>query len=451
MARRHRIIICGAGICGVSAAYFLAKSGLTDVLLIDERPPLTLTSDRSTECYRNWWPDPAILALMNRSIALLERLAEESRNSFHMNRRGYLYVIGRADGVPGLLATAARISEIGGGRLRTHEKTDAGYQAHAPDGYRGQPDGADLFLGRHLINARFPCLTPLAAAALHVRKAGWLSAQQLGMYLLDQVRAMGGTIISGRVVAVDVAAGGVQGVRLSGGEHLECAAFVDAAGPYLKETAALLGIELPVQTELHLITAFKDPLSVIPRDAPLLIWGETQSLQWQDHERDFLNADAETGWLTHALPSGAHARPEGPADSQSVLMLWDYRTRTLDPAFPIPADEQYPEIVLRGLSAMLPGLRAYIGRAARPQIDGGYYVKTPENRLVACPLPVEGAYVLGAVSGYGIMASCGAGDLLAAHIAGTPLPSYAPEFSLARYDDPNYQKRLEAWSDFGQL
>jgi len=64
---------------------------------------------------------------------------------------------------------------------------------------------------------------------------------------------------------------------------------------------------------------------------------------------------------------------------------------------------------------------------------------------------VEGAYVLGAVSGYGIMASCGAGELLAAHIAGKPLPSYASEFSLSRYDNPTYQKRLAAWGDSGQL
>jgi sarcosine oxidase, subunit beta len=51
---------------------------------------------------------------------------------------------------------------------------------------------------------------------------------------------------------------------------------------------------------------------------------------------------------------------------------------------------------------MLPRLREYFGRAPRPLIDGGYYVKTRENRLLAGHLPVQGAYVIGAVSGYGI-------------------------------------------------
>jgi glycine/D-amino acid oxidase-like deaminating enzyme len=64
---------------------------------------------------------------------------------------------------------------------------------------------------------------------------------------------------------------------------------------------------------------------------------------------------------------------------------------------------------------------------------------------------MDGAYVIGAVSGYGIMAACGVGQLLAAHVTGTKLPWYAPAFKLTRYDDPVYQKRLEHWGDSGQL
>src|SRR5215510_8917082 len=92
MTRTAEVVICGAGITGISTAYFLSKAGFKDILLIDERPPLTLTSDRSTECYRNWWQDAEMLALMNRSIDIMESLADESGNIFRMNRRGYLYV-----------------------------------------------------------------------------------------------------------------------------------------------------------------------------------------------------------------------------------------------------------------------------------------------------------------------------------------------------------------------
>jgi len=52
---------------------------------------------------------------------------------------------------------------------------------------------------------------------------------------------------------------------------------------------------------------------------------------------------------------------------------------------------------------------------------------------------------------YGVMAACAAGELLAAHIVGEPLPSYAPAFSLERYDDPAHQRLLARWGDEGQL
>ena len=50
-----------------------------------------------------------------------------------------------------------------------------------------------------------------------------------------------------------------------------------------------------------------------------------------------------------------------------------------------------------------------------------------------------------------MMASSAAGELLAAYITGSSLPPYAPAFRLERYQDPEYQKLLEAWGESGQL
>jgi glycine/D-amino acid oxidase-like deaminating enzyme len=123
----------------------------------------------------------------------------------------------------------------------------------------------------------------------------------------------------------------------------------------------------------------------------------------------------------------------------------------VEPAWPIVHDPNYPEIALRGFSQMIPGLSAYVGRMPKFFADGGYYTKTRENRLLACPLPIDGAYVIGALSGYGLMAANGAGELLADHITGDPLPHYAPAFHLDRYTDPAYQALLEHWGASGQL
>ena len=92
-----------------------------------------------------------------------------------------------------------------------------------------------------------------------------------------------------------------------------------------------------------------------------------------------------------------------------------------------------------------------MGKGARPLIDGGYYIKTRENRPLIGPLPVEGAYISGAFSGFGVIASCAGGELLARHIGERPLPDYAPAFLLSRYQDPEYCTLLDGWGDGGQL
>jgi sarcosine oxidase subunit beta len=450
------IIICGAGIAGVSAAYHLAvKQGLKNILLLDERPPLSLTSDKSTECYRNWWPGPggAMVALMNHSIDLLEKLAEESGNVFQLNRRGYLYLTADPHRIPEMQAAAQEPPQLGAGPLRVHPN-QSGHSNYLP-ALEGEPakqlDGADLILDTGLIQQYFPYLSERVVAALHVRKAGWLSAQQLGMYLLEQARLHGVTYVNSKVTRVNTTSSRVQGIQLNDGSQINTGTFVNAAGPLLKDVGEMLGLELPVFNELHMKVALRDTRGVIPRYAPLLIWTDPQKLPWSPDERQILSEDPETRWLLDEFPSGVHTRPEGGTGSQVILMLWEYHTAIVEPTWPPPLDHQYPEIALRGLAAMLPGLTAYFGNAPRPVLDGGYYTKTQENRPLIGPLPVEGAYVIGALSGYGIMSSCAAGDLLAAHVAGSSLPSYAPAFTLDRYQDPAYQKLLMNWGSTGQL
>ena len=124
----------------------------------------------------------------------------------------------------------------------------------------------------------------------------------------------------------------------------------------------------------------------------------------------------------------------------------------MEPVIPLPPiDPHYYEIVLRGLSRMIPGLQGYFDRLPQPTVDGGYYAKTRENRPLIGPLPVQGAYIIGALSGFGIMAACAAGELLAAHITRDELPSYAHWFLLERYENPEYQTLLENWDESGQL
>jgi glycine/D-amino acid oxidase-like deaminating enzyme len=133
-------------------------------------------------------------------------------------------------------------------------------------------------------------------------------------------------------------------------------------------------------------------------------------------------------------------------------MLWTYDMDPVDPVWPPILEPAYAEIVLRGMTRMIPGLSTYIGRAERPAVDGGYYCKTTDNRPLIGPLPVQGAFIIGALSGFGQMASQAAAELLASHIVGTDHPHYAPDFLLSRYDDPGYQLMLNQLDSIrGQL
>jgi glycine/D-amino acid oxidase-like deaminating enzyme len=457
MKQTYDVIIAGAGIAGVSAAYFLTcRQGIKNVLLVDPRPPLTLTTDNSTECYRNWWPGPdsAMIDLINRSIDHLETLADRSANTFNLNRRGYLYVTGNPGTLPTFIQTAQTISRLGGGPLRIHHgrQDDPAYVPSHPEGYHGSPGGADLFLEPSLIQKHFPGISDSAIAALHVRRAGWFSAQQLGMYLLEQALAQGAQVKSAQVTGLNLESDRITGVHLDTGEFLATGNFVNAAGPGFRSVGKMAGVNLPVHSELHLKVAIQDPLAVVDRDAPLLIWSDSQTLDWSAEERAMLADDPEMSLLLGDLPSGVHSRPEGGAGSQVILMLWEYHSQVMEPTYPLPAvDPFHAEIVLRGLCRLLPRMNEYLNRLPRPRIDGGYYIKTLENRPLIGKLPVAGGTMIGALSGFGLMAACGAGELLAAHVAGSELPAYAPAFSLERYDDPIYQEHLRSMGVSGQL
>ena len=453
------VVICGAGIAGISTAYHLGlQPGVERVLLIDERAPLSLTSDKSTECYRNWWPGPgpAMVQMMNRSIDILENLADESGNRFNLNRRGYLFASADPARIEAYKAHALEAESLGAGALRIHDGQTPGspYQPLQAEGYRDQPDGADLITDQGLIREQFPYLSEDTIAVIHPRRAGWFSAQQLGMYMLEQARQRATQLIEGRVERIEHKSGRVQAVHAltkEGAIRINTPNFVNAAGPFLKPVGVLLNETLPVYSELHVKVSIDDRLGVFPRNAPLLIWSDEVQLPWRVEERALLAEDEETRYLLEPFPEGVHARPEGPHDSPIVLILWTYDIEPVQPTFPITHDPNYPEIALRGLARMLPALEAYFDNPPKPWLDGGYYTKTEENRPLVGPLNLGGGWVIGALSGYGLMAGPACGELLSQHIVGAALPDYASWFDIKRYQDPTYQELLQSWGRSGQL
>ena len=393
------IVICGAGIAGIAAAYHLAvRQGIPNIVLVDERPPMMLTSDKSTEAYRNWWPGPdaAMLRFMNRSIDLLEAIDAETNHRIHLNRRGYLYATGNPVYVRNFAESAKLAERMGAGPLRVHAGApgEPDYIPGNATHWQGQPTGADLFLDPALIQKHFPYLTHETMAVLHARRCGWFSGQQLGMFMLEQAKAAGVRLVNGRVEQVDLSSGRVDGVRIAtaaGGEHISAGAFVNAADPWPGTSARCLASNsrcspnctgrLPSKIQSGLFHAMRRWSSGKTNNA--CRGARTNAAALAESE--------ETRHLLEPFPGGVHFRPEGGPGAETVLMLWAYHVDPVEPRFPIEQDPEFPETVLRGMATLVPGLATYLQRLPKAYVDGGYYTKTRENRPLIGPLPVDGA------------------------------------------------------------
>src|SRR5262245_38503536 len=178
------VVVCGAGIAGLAAAYHLSvRQRVGRVLIVDELPPMALTSDKGTQGYRNWWPGPddTMFRFVSRSIDLLEESANESGNVFRLNRRGYLFATSNPAELERLEATAKQVSRFGMGEVRVHGSIET-YAPAPAEGFLDQPTGADLLVG-DAARAAFPYLSTTMVGALHVRRAGFMSGVNLGDWL----------------------------------------------------------------------------------------------------------------------------------------------------------------------------------------------------------------------------------------------------------------------------
>jgi glycine/D-amino acid oxidase-like deaminating enzyme len=389
-------VIAGAGIAGIATAWRIAtRLGATSTVLADPRPPLSLTSERPGANYRNWWPQPSMVALADRSIALTEGLLAAGA-SFAMNRRGYLYVTADPATAEGLPATVAR---------------------HLAAGVA--PDDADL-LDAGALAARWPHLSPELGGAIHARRAGSLDTVGLGEAMLAIARSKGVTVIAGEVVRLRVAHGRVEGVGIATADgEIEIATdrFVNAAGPFARELARRTGMDLPLETVLRQKVLIRDRLGVVPRDAPFTI-----------------GLDRAGG-----LPAGVHIKPDGAATDDTVKLGWAKDQTPSDPIADPPCPPAFPREVLARAATIVPGLDAYLDLP--PEIlahDGGFYARAPDGLPVIGPLGADGAFVAGGLAGFGSMMACGVGELAAAWALGeAPPPDLAKPFDPRRFTDPD--------------
>lgn len=405
---------------------------------------MALTSAQSGENYRNWWPHPVIKRFTDRSIDLMEDWARETDNAIQMTRRGYLLATRNGETEALTAELLAGYGDEGNAQIRVHD-APGNYQPPVSADWKTAPDGVDVLRGSAFICEQFPWLDPEVRTLVHIRRAGAISGQQLGQAMLERFRAAGGKRITAELVGIDRPAD-FRLVLSSDPLVLKAGRIVNAAGPFLNEIAAMLGETLPVSNVLQQKIAFEDTARAIPRDMPFAIDLAPQC------ERALLGEDERLAWLAGDMPGAVHCRPDGGDGGSWVKLGWAFNEKQEAPSIEPRLFDHFPEIVLRGAARLSPALKCYYGRLPQNRAHyGGYYTQTDENWPLVGPMGVTGAFVAGAMSGFGTMAACAAGELTAAWVLGNELPDYAPVLSSARYDDAELMAVLHAQKSRGML
>lgn len=441
-----RIAIIGTGITGIATAYYLCTvHGFKDILLIDAGQPMAFTSAQSGENYRNWWPHPAMVQFTNRSIDLMEDIAVASNERINMTRRGYA-LTSRSSSIDNLVKQLHDgLGDTANSLLRFHDNEAAvGYEAATSPDWRKAPVGVDILQSNTLIRRSFPSYDKDIESVIHIRRGGDISGQQMGMHMLEAIKACGGSRLTGTVENISQSSDYKLELNTKdGSKKVQAENVLNAAGPFADSIANMLGVKLPVYNTFQQKIAFEDKRNAIPRNMPFSIDLDAQHIDWSEEDRGLLLEEPEYKWLAMEMPGSIHCRPDGGDNGSWVKLGWAYNDSPQAATRTLPLDEQFPDIVLRGAARLNPTLKDYYGQLPRNMHHyGGWYTMTKENWPLIGELGPSGAYVNCAMSGFGTMAACAAGELCAATIAGAKLPDYAHYFSLARYQDADLMQTL---------
>ena len=448
------ILVIGAGMAGLATAYYLAvEHKRSRVLIVDEGQPMALTSAQSGENYRNWWPHPTMAAFTDHSTDLMEDIARRTDNRIHMTRRGYLLVTRDEEPDELLRQLDTGYGASSASLIRQHEGSSQTYSPPLSADWQTAPDGVDVLRGRDFIRRYYPAFDNQIATALHIRRAGDISGQQLGQYMLETMRPLGAQFQQARVVdiartdrfLVDVVADGErQGIKAD--------IIVNAAGPFASHISAMHGEKLPMHNVLQQKIAFVDRDRAVDRKMPFAIDLDGQTLAWSPEEREALAAAPELARLLAPMPGSIHCRPDGGDHGQWIKLGWAFNSEPSEPTREPELNPYFPEIVLRAASRLQPALRQYLGALPRDRIHyGGFYPMTKENWPLIGPARTPGVFLTAALSGYGTMSACAAGDLCARAVVGAASPSFASVLSLARYENKVLMDELNSAESRGLL
>ncbi|MED5618379.1 NAD(P)/FAD-dependent oxidoreductase [Ideonella sp. BN130291] len=127
----------------------------------------------------------------------------------------------------------------------------------------------------------------VALASLGLEGEGWFDGYAFTQALKREAQALGAVYVRGEVAGLSRDADRINAAQLADGERIEADVFVNAAGPWARQVAAMAGITLPVFARRRTVFKLSCP-TALPR-TPLVI--DTSGVWFRSEGDGFL-----AGW-----------------------------------------------------------------------------------------------------------------------------------------------------------
>lgn len=244
-----KIIIIGGGIMGVSTAYFLAKRGQRDVILLERDLLAQASTGLCVGGIRQQFSHPANILLSQETIRQLRGFEREFHTKIDFHQTGYLF-----------LTKEQPTWEAFGACVKIQHQYGVPVEVLSPEE----------------VKHRWPYLeVENLKGGIFGPEDGYVDPYDVTMAIANKTRKMGISILERtEVTDIFLENGRITGVETSQGP-ISSKIIVNAAGAWGGEIARMAGIELPVQPYRRQVFITK-AFNAIPRPVPMIIDMDTQ-------------------------------------------------------------------------------------------------------------------------------------------------------------------------------
>ncbi len=366
---------------GASAAYHLARNGITNVVLIEREPMLGMGSTgRNAGGVRHQFSNQANVKLSIESIRMFERFEDEVGQEIDFHQDGYLFLLSDEANLNAFSRNVAMQRSLG---VEVDVITPGEAQRLAP--------GLEV---EGVIGATF-CARDGIADPNGVTMGFAKAAQAHGVEIVRKTEVTGIDREGNRVAEVETTRGRVS-----------TRAVVNAAGPYAKPVGDMVGLEIPV-------LPYRRHIFISEPIAPVSVTGANLEAP----ANRIMVIDFETTFYFHREGAGILFGMSDPYDPPrfDTTVSWEFL-------------EKVTEVAVRRLPRL--------AEAGIAHAWAGLYEVTPDGMpIIGAAKEVEGFYMINGFSGHGFQHSPAAGRILAEIISTGAAADDITPFAYERFSE----------------